>query len=66
MTQLYIYIYILLNLLHYFIYLFVFWLCWVFIAVCRLSLVAVSWGHPAIVVPALLIEVASLVSEHRL
>ena len=64
MTQLYIYI--LLKLFHYFIYLFVFWLSWVFIAVCTLSLAAVSWGHSPAVVPALLIEVASLVSEHRL
>ena len=42
-----------------------FWLCWVFIAVCRLSLVAVS-GETLVVVSGLLIEVASLVAEHRL
>ena len=41
-----------------FIYLFIdFWLRWVFIAACGLSLVAVS---------GLLIVVASLVAEHRL
>ena len=34
-----------------------FWLCWVFVAACRLSLVAMS---------GLLIAVASLVAEHRL
>ena len=43
-----------------FIYLFIyFWLCWVFVAACGLSLVAV-------VVRELLIVMASLVVEHRL
>ena len=37
--------------------LFIFWLCWVFVAACRLSLVAVC---------GLLIAAASLVVEHRL
>ena len=46
-----------------FIYLFIyFWLRWVLIAVCRLSLVAAS----GVAVRGLLIAVASLVAEHRL
>ena len=40
---------------YYFKYIY-FWLCWVFVAVCGLSLVVVS---------RLLIAVASLVAEHR-
>ena len=48
-----------------FIY-FYFWLCWVFVAVCGLSLVAVSGGYSLVVVHGFLIEMASLVAEHRL
>ena len=49
-----------------FIYLFIyFWLRWVFVAVCRLSLVAASWGY-SFVAGGLLIAVASLVAEHGL
>ena len=46
-----------------FIYL---WLCWVLVATCRLSPVAVSGGYSLIVVQGLLIAVASLVVECRL
>ena len=42
------------------------WLCWVFIAVCRLSLVVVSPGYSLAVVHGFLIVVASPVAEHRL
>ena len=45
---------------------FFFWLCWVFVSVCGLSLVATSRGYSLIVVHGLLIVVASLVVEHRL
>ena len=45
-----------------FIYIY-FWLCWVFAAVCRRSLVVVSGGY-SVVVRRLLIAVASLVAEH--
>ena len=41
------------------------WLCWVFVAERRLSLVAASWGY-SVVVRRLLIVVASLVVEHGL
>ena len=40
---------------------FFFWLCWVFAAVCRLSLVAVSRGYSPAAVLRLLTVVASLV-----
>ena len=46
-----------------FIYL---WLCWVFVAVCGLSLVLASWGCSLAAVCRLLIAVAALVAEHRL
>ena len=42
-----------------------FWLCWVFVATCGLSLVAVSGGY-SVAVGGLLIAVASLVAEHGL
>ena len=48
----------------FFIYLF--WLCWVFVAARRLSLVAASWGLLFVAVRGLLIVVASLVAEHGL
>ena len=41
-----------------------FWLHWVFIASCRLSLVTASRGYP-LVVRGLIIAMASLVVEHR-
>ena len=43
----------------FFLILFIYWLCWVFIAVCRLSLVAVSWDYSSSLVHGLLIVVAS-------
>ena len=41
-----------------------FWLCWILVAVCRLSLIVVSRGYSLIAVLGLLIAVASLISEH--
>ena len=41
-------------------------LCWVFSAACRLSLVAVRSGYSLVVVHEPLIAVASLIVEHRL
>ena len=43
-----------------------FWLCWVFIAACGLSPVAVSGGYSLVVVLGILIAVAALVVEQRL
>ena len=52
-----------------------FWLCWVFVAVCWLSLFAASGGYPPVAVRGLPIATASLVEhgilehgtlEHRL
>ena len=43
-----------------------FWLCWAFVAVCGLSLVAASGGYSLVVVGRILVAVASLVLEHRL
>ena len=51
---------------HIYMLLVFFWLCWVFVAVRGLSLVAASWGHFLVVVLGLLIAVASLVAEHGL
>ena len=42
-----------------------FWLCWVFIAACQPSLVAVSAGYSLVVVHRLLIVVASLLQGTR-
>ena len=53
-------------LINLFILLIYFWLRWVFIAACGLSLVAASRGYSFIAVRGLLIAVASLVAEHRL
>ena len=55
-------------LLFFFVCLFLiyFWLRWVFVAVCRLSLVASSGGLLFVVVHGLLMAVASLVAEHGL
>ena len=44
-----------------FIYAFNFWLCWVFVAGCRLSLVVVSGSYSLIAVCRLPVAVASLV-----
>ena len=50
-----------------FVYLFVyFWLCWVFITVCGLSLVVAGGGSSLVVVHGLLVAVASQVVEHGL
>ena len=49
-----------------FIYLFSFWLCWVFVAACGLSLATVSGGYSVAVVWGFLTAVVSLVTEHRL
>ena len=43
-----------------------FWLNWVFVAACGLSLVAVSRGLLFVAVCRLLVAVASLVADHRL
>ena len=48
------------------IYLFYYWLLWVFVATHRLSLTGVSKGCSPVVLHGLLIEVASLIAEHRL
>ena len=51
------------------IYLFIFfnfWLCWVFVSVRGLSLVAASGGHSSSQCVGPLIIAASLVAEHRL
>ena len=55
-------LYLLIFLRKTFIYLFL--LHWVLVAVCRLSLVAVSRGYSLVAVHRLLIVVASLVAEH--
>ena len=41
-----------------------FWLYWIFVARCRLSLVSVSWDHSPVAVHQLLIVVASVVREN--
>ena len=48
----------------YFIFIY-FWLCWVFVAVCGLSLVVASRGYSSLRCPGFAV-VASLVAEHRL
>lgn len=48
-------------------YLFIYFLlCWVFVAECGLSLVAVSEGYSLVLVHGFFIAVASLVVGHRL
>ena len=42
------------------------WLCWVFVAVCGLSLVVESSGYSPVAVRRLLIAAAPLAVEHRL
>ena len=49
-----------------YIYIYIYWLCWVFVAACGLSLVVESRGYSLVVVHGLLIAVASLVAEHGL
>ena len=49
-----------------FILLIYFWLCWVFVAARRLSLVAGEWGLLFVALRRLLFAVASLVVEHGL
>ena len=49
-----------------FIYLFYFWLHWVFVAGCGLSLVSQSGGYSLVMVPGLPVAAASLAVEHRL
>ena len=50
-----------------FTYLFIyFWLCWVLVAACRLSLVVASGGYSLVAVFGPLFAVASLVIEHGL
>ena len=46
--------------------LFNFWLCWVFVAARKMSLVATSRDYSPVVMRGLLIVLASLVSEHGL
>ena len=46
-------------------FIYLFWLCWVFVAACRLSLVLESGAYSLVTIHGLLIAVASLV-EHRL
>ena len=53
--------------MHLFLFFDLFWLCWVFVALHRLSPVAVGGGaYSLFAVGRLLIAVASLVEEHRL
>ena len=49
----------------FFKFLFIYWLCWVFVAVSRLPLVEVSGGLLSSC-HVILIVVASLIAEHRL
>ena len=49
-----------------FLFTYYFWLWWVFIATCKLSLVAVTRGYTLVAVHGLPIAVASLVGEHGL
>ena len=49
-----------------FLFIYLFWLCWIFVAVNGLSLVVLSGGYSLISVNGLLIAVAPLVVEHRL
>ena len=52
--------------LFFYYFLFIYWLRWVFIAACGLSLVVANGGLLFIAVRGLLIAVASLVVEHGL
>ena len=58
------YLFSLFSFLFFFLILIYFWLCWVFIAVHGLSLVAMGGGYSLIAVHVLLIAVTSLVAEH--
>ena len=46
--------------------LFIYWLCWIFVAASGLSLAVVSGGYFLVAVWGFLIAVASLSVEHRL
>ena len=46
-----------------YLFIYLFWLCWVFVAVCRLSLVVGSGGYSLVVLHGLLMAVASLVNH---
>ena len=50
----------------FFSFIYLFWLCWVFLAAHGLSPVAESWGYSLVAVLGLLTVVASLVAEHHL
>ena len=43
-----------------------FWLCWIFVAACGLSLVVASGGYSLVAVRGLLIEMASPVVQQEL
>ena len=63
----FIYLFIYLFFKFLFIYLFIYlWLCWVFVSVRGLSLVAASRGHSSSQCAGPLTVAASLVAEHRL
>ena len=47
-------------------FIYLYWLCWVFVAACKLFLVSESRGYSLVVVHRLLIVVSSLVVEHGL
>ena len=49
-----------------YLFIYIFWLCWVFVSVRGLSLVAASGGPLLIAVHGPLTIAASLVAEHRL
>ena len=51
---------------NFFMYLFIFWLHWVFVAECGLSLIVASGGYSLVAGHGLLIAVVSLVAEHGL
>ena len=51
---------------NFYLCIYLFWLHWVFIAACGLSLVVANRGYSIVVVRGLLIAVASLVAEHSL
>ena len=61
------YYYFLIVIFYLFIYFYIyFWLCWVFVSVRGLSLVAASGDHSSSWCAGLFTTVASLVAEHRL
>ena len=64
--EIYIFFFFNSNLFYLFIYYIYFWLCWVFVSVRGLPLVAASWGHSSSRCAGLFNIAASLVAEHRL